>query len=130
MLSQIKAAAVSVRFIYLRSLGRPGARAACRKEKKGPVQTMTGREVLFAVVIAAIAGSLLQDLAWVCFALPIFLRPAKIEPETTEPPIMASLLDDMQALGLIEFTPDGDKRPPAERTPQAEKAHPSEKAAA
>jgi hypothetical protein len=113
----------------IRSLGRPGARAL-PPEEKGLGQVMTGRELLFTVIIAAIAGSLLQDLVWICYALPNLLRPAKTEPQATDPPIMASVLDDMQSLGLIELTPDGDKKPPAGRKPQTENAQPREKAAA
>jgi hypothetical protein len=91
---------------------------------------MTGREFLFAVVITAIAGSLLQDLAWIAYVLPNFLRPAKTQPEATDPPIMASVLGDMQSLGLVELTPDADPKPTIQRPRQAEDQHPSEKAAA
>ena len=91
---------------------------------------MTGRELVFAVVISAFAGSLLLDLAWICYALPNFLRPAKTQPETTDPPIMASVLNDMQSLGLVELTPDADQKPTIHRPRRAEDQHLSEKAAA
>ncbi len=81
---------------------------------------------MFAVVTIAIAGSLLQDLGLFLYALPNFLRPAK--PEVTNPPILAMVLNDMQSLGLIDFTPDTGKKPATER--KARHQHMGEKAAA
>jgi hypothetical protein len=85
---------------------------------------------VFAIVITAIAGSFVQDLL-----LPRFLRqleepPLKTEPEVTEPSILATVLEDMEALDLIKLNPDADKKPLIEGKPQTEGQHMSEKAAA
>jgi hypothetical protein len=90
---------------------------------------MTWRETIFAIVIAAIAGSFLQDL----FLLPKLLwrgreAPMKTEPETTERSILAMVLDDMESLDLIKLSPN--KKPLVEGKPQTEYQHTSEKAAA
>ncbi len=89
---------------------------------------VTGSETMFAVVTIAIAGSLLQDLGLFLYALPNFLRPAKVEPEVTNPPILAMVLNDMQSLGLIDLTPDTNKKPATER--KARHQHMGQKAAA
>ncbi len=85
---------------------------------------MTGREMMFVVVIGAIAGSLLQDIGFAL--LSNHLRQAKTKEnamkkrgETTDPGMLAKVLGDMQSLGLIELRPDADKKP-ATRKPPAE----------
>ncbi len=95
---------------------------------------MTGREIMFAVVIAAIAGSLLQDIGLAL--LPKFLRQAKTKEntmkergETTDSGMLANVLDDMQSSGLIELRPDADRKPVI-RKPPAEDHNMSKKAAA
>jgi hypothetical protein len=85
---------------------------------------------VFAIVIAAIAGSFVQDLF-----LPGFLRrpeepPMKTEPEVTEPSILATVLEDMESLDLIKLSPNADKKPFIEGKAQTEDQHISEKAAA
>jgi hypothetical protein len=85
---------------------------------------------VFAIVITAIAGSFVQDLF-----LPRFLRqpeepPMKTEPEVTEPSILATVLEDMEALDLIKIDPDADKKSFIEGKAQTEDEHISEKAAA
>jgi hypothetical protein len=131
VLSQIKAVPSIVR---LNSPPEPLADAEpCGlppKETKneGPAQMVTGSETIFAAVTIAIVGSLLQDLGSFLYALPNFLRPAKVEPDVTNPPILAMVLNDMQSLGLIDLTPDTDKKPVTER--KARHQHMGEKAAA
>jgi hypothetical protein len=84
----------------------------------------------FAIVIAAIAGSFVQDLF-----LPKFLRqpektPMKAESATTERSVLAMVLDDMESLDLIKLSPVADKKPLIEGEPHREDQHISEKAAA
>jgi hypothetical protein len=91
---------------------------------------MTWSETIFAIVITAIAGSLLQDAL-----LPNFLRqakenPMKTKPEMTEPSILAMVLDDMESLDLIKLSPNAGKKPLIDGKPQTEDQHMSEKAAA
>jgi hypothetical protein len=86
---------------------------------------------VFAIVITAIAGSFLQDL----FLLPKLLWqggevPIETEPETTEPSILAMVLDDMESLDLIKLSPNADKKPLIEGKPDTQDQHMSEKAAA
>jgi hypothetical protein len=98
---------------------------------------MAGREMIFAVVITAVAASLLLDiLGFVFHTLPNFLRQAKIKEttmkerlETTDSGMLANVLDDMQSLGLIELRPDADRKPVI-RKPPAEDHNMSKKAAA
>ena len=74
---------------------------------------MATREMLFAVVISAVAASLLLDiLGFVLHTLPNFLRQAKIKENPVNPDsaVMAMVLKDMQFLGLIELKPDGDRK--------------------
>jgi len=85
---------------------------------------ITWSEMIFAIVITAIAGSLLQDAL-----LPNFLRqakepPTKTKPEMTDPSILAMVLDDMESLDLIKLSPN------AKGKLQTEDQHMSEKAAA
>ena len=75
---------------------------------------MTGREMMFAVVIAALAASLLLEiLGFVVHTLPNFLRRAKIKKNSvnTNPEfaMLATMLKDMQALGLTKLKPDEDE---------------------
>jgi hypothetical protein len=82
---------------------------------------MTWSEMIFAIVITAFAGSLLQDAL-----LPNFLRQAKIpmktKPEMTDPSILAMVLDDMESLDLIKLSPNAEKRPLTEDQHMSEKA--------
>ena len=83
---------------------------------------MTWSEMIFAIVITAIAGSLLQDAL-----LPNFLRqakepPTKTKPEMTDPSILAMVLDDMESLDLIKLSPNAEKRPLTEDQHMSEKA--------
>jgi hypothetical protein len=71
---------------------------------------MTTREMLFAVVISAVAVSLLLDiLGFGLHTLPNFLRRAKIKKNfvNTNPDfaMLATMLKDMQALGLTKLKP-------------------------
>jgi|SRR6516165_4821685 hypothetical protein len=89
---------------------------------------MTWSEMIFAIVITAIAGSLLQDAL-----LPNFLRqakepPTKTKPEMTDPSILAMVLDDMESLDLIKLSPNAEKMPLIKGKLQDQ--HMSEKAAA
>jgi len=88
---------------------------------------MTWSEMIFAIVITAFAGSLLQDAL-----LPNFLRQAKIpmktKPEMTDPSILAMVLDDMESLDLIKLSPNAEKMPLIKGKLQDQ--HMSEKAAA
>ena len=78
---------------------------------------MTGLEMMFAIVIAAIAGSLLLDiLHFVFHTLPNILRQTK--PVNPDYATMAMVLDDMQFLGLTKLKPVKTKR--ARSKPQAE----------
>jgi len=91
---------------------------------------MTWSEMIFAIVITPIAGSLLQDAL-----LPNFLRqtketPIKSKPEMTDPSILAMVLDDMESLDLIKLSPNAEKMPPIKGKLQTEDQHMSEKAAA
>ena len=93
---------------------------------------MTWSEMIFAIVIMAIAASLLQDAL-----LPNFLRQAKETPmktkrEMTDPSILAMVLDDMESLDLIKLSPDAKKMPliKGKLQLQTEDQHMSEKAAA
>ena len=92
---------------------------------------MTWSEMIFAIVITPIAGSLLQDAL-----LPNFLRqtketPIKSKPEMTDPSILAMVLDDMESLDLIKLSPNANKKPLVEGKPHTtEDQHMSEKAAA
>ena len=91
---------------------------------------MTWSEMIFAIVITAIAGSLLQDAL-----LPNFLRqaketPMKTKPEMTDPSILAMVLDDMESLDLIRLSPNAEKMPLIKGKLQTEDQHMSEKAAA
>jgi hypothetical protein len=84
----------------------------------------------FAIVIAAIAGSFVQDLF-----LPKFLRQPektsmKAESATTERSVLAMVLDDMESLDLIKLSPVPDKKPLIEGKPHREDLSISEKAAA
>jgi hypothetical protein len=70
---------------------------------------MTAREMLFAVVISAVAASLLMDIVgFVSHTLPNFLRRAKIKkgPVNPDAAVMAMVLKDMRLLGLTELKPD------------------------
>ena len=82
---------------------------------------MTWSEMIFAIVITAFAGSLLQDAL-----LPNFLRQAKIpmktKSEMTDPSILAMVLDDMESLDLIKLSPNAEKRPLTEDQHMSEKA--------
>ena len=83
---------------------------------------------LFAIVIAAIAGSFVQDLF-----LPKFLRQReetsmKTKPELTEPSILAMVLNDMESLDLIKLSPHAGKKPEGKR--QTEDQNMNETAAA
>ena len=72
---------------------------------------MTGREIIFVVVIAAVAASLLLDiLGFVFHTLPNFLRQAKIkeDPVNSDSAVLARVLSDMEFLDLIELKPDQD----------------------
>jgi hypothetical protein len=72
---------------------------------------MTGREMIFAVVIAAVAASLLLDiLGFVFHTLPNFLRQAKIKENPVNPDsaVLARVLSDMEFLDLVELKPDQD----------------------
>jgi hypothetical protein len=81
---------------------------------------------LCAIVVVAIAGSLVQDLL-----LPRFLRqPDETPMEMTEASILAMVLDDMESFGLIKLTPHADRKPLIEGKPPTEDQHTSEKAAA
>ena len=91
---------------------------------------MTWSEMIFAIVIMAIAASLLQDAL-----LPNFLRRAKETPmktkrEMTDPSILAMVLDDMESLDLIKLSPNKEKMPLIKGKLQTEDQHMSEKAAA
>lgn len=76
---------------------------------------MTAREVIFAIVIAGVAGTLLLDIvSFVSHTLSNFLRQAKTKenPMDTNPdPLMTMVLDEMQSLRLIDVTPDESKKP-------------------
>ena len=85
---------------------------------------------LFAIVIAAIAGSFVQDLFVPKFLPRAEKTPMKTEPEKTERSILAMVLDDMESLDLIKLSPNADKKPVIEGKPQTEDQHMSEKAAA
>jgi hypothetical protein len=74
---------------------------------------MTGREVMFAVVIAAVAASLLLDiLGFVFHTLLNFLRHAKIKENPVNPDstVLARVLSDMEFLDLIELNQDQDAK--------------------
>ena len=91
---------------------------------------MTWSEMIFAIVITAIAGSLLQDAL-----LPNFLRQAKetlmkTKPEMTDPSILAMVLDDMESLDLIKLSPNAEKMPLVKGKLQTEDQRTSEKATA
>jgi uncharacterized membrane-anchored protein YhcB (DUF1043 family) len=91
---------------------------------------MIWSEMIFAIVITAIAGSLLQDAL-----LPNFLRqaketPMKTKPEMTDPSILAMVLDEMESLNLIKLSPNAEKIPLIKGKLQTEDQHMSEKAAA
>jgi hypothetical protein len=67
---------------------------------------MIGREIIFAAIIAGIATSLLLDIfRFASRTLPNFLRRAN-SINTNQDPMLAMMLDDMQAAGLIGLKPD------------------------
>jgi hypothetical protein len=97
---------------------------------------MTGREMMFAVVIAALAASLLLEiLGFVVHTLPNFLRRAKIKKNSvnTNPDfaMLATMLKDMQSLGLTKLKPDEDEKPAiAGETSRGKSVHGEQKMAA
>ena len=97
---------------------------------------MTTREMLFAAVIFAVAVSLLLDILGLgLHTLPNFLRRAKNKKNSvnTNPDfaMLATMLKDMQALGLTKLKPDEDEKPAiAAETSRGKSVHREQKMAA